>query len=60
MSGAESLVLKDRVGGRVWLTIRNGVVVGAMGSDPRRFVGLPVDLARHIAKYGGSGKKKRK
>jgi hypothetical protein len=48
--------LKDRLGGRVWLNVRDGHIVGAMGSDPKRFMGLSIDQARHLARYGGSGK----
>jgi len=48
--------LKDRYsGGHVWLTVRDGTVVGVMGSDPKRYLGMPVDQARHVARYGGSG-----
>lgn len=54
-SGLE-VTLKDRLGGRVWLTIRDGVVVGAMGSDPHRFIGRTEAQARRIARYGGSGR----
>ncbi len=46
-------VLRDRERGTIHLTIRDGVVVGAMGSEPKRFIGLTVDRARHVARYGG-------
>ena len=42
-----------RSGGRIYLWIRDGVVVGAMGCEPERFIGRTVDDARHIARYGG-------
>ncbi len=46
--------LKDkRSGGIVWITVRDGVVVGAMGSDPKRFIGMTEARARHVARYGG-------
>lgn len=48
-----TLVLKDKMRGRIWLALRDGVVVGAMGSDPVRYLGLTESRARHIARYGG-------
>lgn len=45
--------IRDKGRGHVWLTIRAGVVVGAMGSDPARFPGLTEKEARHVARYGG-------
>ncbi len=53
----DQLVLKDRGRGRVWLTIRDGIVVGAMGSEPKRYMGLTILEARHLARYGGRGRK---
>ena len=51
-----SVKLKDRYsGGHVWLTVRDGTVVGVMGSDPKRYLGMTLDQARHIARYGGTG-----
>ncbi len=48
--------LKDRYsGGHVWLTVRDNVVVGVMGSDPKRYLGMTLDRAKHVARYGGSG-----
>ena len=47
-----SLALKDRSRGTIWLSIRDGVVVGAMGSDPKRFIGLTVALAQRLARTG--------
>lgn len=38
----------------IWLTLRDGVVVGAMGSNPARYLGLSEQRARHHARYGGS------
>ena len=50
----ESLVLRDKDGsGNIYLTLRDGIVIGAMGSDPKRYLGLSVARARHIARYGG-------
>ena len=37
------------------LTVRNGIVVGVMGSDPKRYLGMPLDQAKHVARYGGTG-----
>ncbi len=49
---ARIIRLKDRVsGGFVFLSIRGGVVVGAMGADPARFVGLTEQAARHRARF---------
>lgn len=46
------LKLRDRAsGGYIYLTIRHGVVVGAMGCTPKRFVGLTESEARHRARY---------
>lgn len=39
-------------GGTVYLTVRNGIVVGCMGSDPKRYMGLPLELAREYARRG--------
>jgi len=52
--GSGQVKLKDRYsGGHAWLTVRDGRVVGAMGSDPKRYVGLTIDEAKHHARYGG-------
>ena len=54
---ALSIKLKDRYsGGHVWLTVRDGTVVGAMGSDPKRYLGMTLDQAKHVARHGGTGK----
>ncbi len=45
-SKPELLILKDRGRGRVFLTLRGGVVVGAMGSEPGRYLGLTETAAR--------------
>ena len=50
--------LKDKDRGHVWLTVRDNRVVGAMGSEPKRYVGLSLKDARHLARYGGSGQTK--
>jgi hypothetical protein len=48
--------LKDRhSGGHVWLTIRDGRIVGVMGFDPSRYMGMTLEEARHHARYGGRG-----
>lgn len=48
-----TLVLKDRMSGnKVYLTLRDGTVVGAMGSEPRRYLGLSEAAARRKARYG--------
>jgi hypothetical protein len=47
-----TLVLKDRMSGhKIYLTLREGVVVGAMGSEPRRYLGLSEREARRKARY---------
>ena len=54
-----SVKLKDRYSGaHVWLTVRDGTVVGAMGSDPKRYLGMTLDRAKHVARYGGTGTKR--
>jgi hypothetical protein len=46
--------LKDRYsGGLIFLTVRDGVVVGAMGTEPKRYLGMTLDTAKHYARYGG-------
>ena len=57
-SATSSVKLKDRYsGGHVWLTVRGGNVVGAMGSDPKRYLGMSLDQAKHVARHGGTGTK---
>jgi len=52
--------LRDRYsGGHVWLTVREGRVVGAAGSDPERYLGMTLDRARHVARYGGGRERSR-
>lgn len=46
------LKLRDKGRGFILLTLRDGVVIGAMGSEPIRFVGKSERDARHIARYG--------
>lgn len=48
----KELRLNDKQRGQIWLTIRDGIVVSAVGSDPKRFIGLPEAHARHLARYG--------
>lgn len=44
--------LRDRASSqKIYLTIRDGIVVGAMGSDPKRYLGLTEAAARHKARY---------
>jgi hypothetical protein len=50
MTTVKTLVLKDRMSGhRVWLTLKKGIVVGAMGCEPRRYMGLTEKEAFHKA-----------
>jgi hypothetical protein len=54
--GTSSLRLRDRVSGNsIFLTFRDGVVVGAMGADPSRYVGLTEQQARHRARFSQRG-----
>ena len=53
--GTTFVKLKDRDRGHIVLTVRDGVVVGAMGSEPKRYVGMTLDRAKHVARYGGTG-----
>ncbi len=46
----KTVVLKDKGRGRIYLSIRGGTVVGAMGSDPARYIGLTEARARHVAR----------
>lgn len=52
----KTVKLPARKAGHVWLTIRDGVVVGAMGSDPSRYMGLSESDARYLARYGAAPK----
>lgn len=48
----KTLELKDRMSGhKIYLTFRDGEVVGAMGSEPGRYMGLTEREARHMARY---------
>ncbi len=50
-----TIKLRDKASrNTIWLSIRDGVVVGAIGSDPARFMNLTEARARHVARYGGS------
>lgn len=52
--------LNDRYSGQaVELNMRDGVVVGATGCEPRRYLGLTEDEARHYARYGQTSEAKR-
>lgn len=49
------LTLRDRASRlTIWLWLRDGVVVGAAGSDPARYLGMTEARARHVARYGGA------
>lgn len=55
---AVMLNLRDKAsGGRIYLNVRGGHVVGAMGADPYRYLGLTEADARHVARYGGIRRK---
>ena len=57
LSPPTELKLRDRhSGGHVWLTLRDGRVVGVMGSDPSRYMKMTTTEARHLARYGGRGR----
>lgn len=52
MSTTTRLILKERVSGfSICLILRDGIVTGAMGSDPWRYIGLTEAAARHKARY---------
>ncbi len=54
---SSDIQLKDRYSGSpVTLTVREGRVVGAMGTEPKRYMGMTVDEARHYARHGGRGR----
>lgn len=49
-----TMTLKDKHSGlSIFLTLRDGVVVGAMGCEPGRYIGLTEARAKHVARYGG-------
>ncbi len=48
-----TIIVKDRYSGqRMFLTVKDGVVVGAMGTEPKRYLGMTLALAKHYARYG--------
>ncbi len=47
------LTLRDKSRGKIWLWMQNAIVIGAMGSEPKRYLGLTEVQARHLAQYGG-------
>lgn len=48
------LQLKDRYSGStISLTVRDGRVVGALGTEPKRYMGMTLDEAKRYARYGG-------
>lgn len=49
-----TVLLRDRYSGmQISLTIRDGIVVGAVGSEPERYLGLNESFARRYARFGG-------
>lgn len=46
---ASEITLRDKGRGSIALTIRDGVVTGATGSEPKRFMGLTESDARKLA-----------
>ncbi len=53
-NGAEVHTLHDRYSGqKITLTVRDGLVTGAVGSDPARYLGLNLDFAKRYARNGG-------
>lgn len=50
----QTLTLKNKGRGSIFLVIRGGVVIGALGCEPGRFIGLTEARARHVARYGGA------
>lgn len=51
---ASQITLKDRYsGGLIFLTVRDGVVIGAVGTEPKRYLGMTLAAAKHYARYGG-------
>lgn len=53
---SNTVKLNDKVRGTIHLNVVDGKVVGALGSEPERYVGLSVDAAKHLARYGGLGR----
>lgn len=52
--GTGQVQLKDRYSGNtVGLNFRDGRVVGALGCEPSRYMGMSLDEAKHYARYGG-------
>lgn len=53
-NGAEVHTLHDKYSGQqISLTVRDGLVTGAVGSDPQRYIGLNLDFAKRYARNGG-------
>jgi hypothetical protein len=52
----DTIKLKDRYsgGGHVWLTISDGRIIGVMGSDPGRYMGMTLEEAKRYARHGGA------
>lgn len=50
--------LRDRYSGSpISLVVRDDRVVGAMGTEPKRYLGMTLDEARHYARHGGRGRR---
>ena len=50
--------LRDRYSGSpISLVVRGDRVVGAMGTEPKRYLGMTLDEARHYARHGGQGRR---
>lgn len=50
------ITLQDKHRGQIHLVVRRGIVTGAMGSDPERFVGKTIEEAQRIAKSSAKQK----
>lgn len=48
--------LADKIRGEVVIRLRDGIVVGATGSEPERYIGLTLDKARRLARFGAVAK----
>lgn len=44
--------ITDKHRGQITLTMRDGIVIGAMGSEPQRYIGLTELRARQLAARG--------
>lgn len=46
--------IPDKSRGEVVIRLRDGVVVCATGSEPERYIGLTLDGAKHLARFGAA------